>query len=331
MLYSDEALYTLLCKYVLSEADTEERLWVEEWLQTDARHPQLLAALEKVLRQIPYREDAADTEIAWQRLSAKMEDDQVKESPIKDNRKGNSPVEESLRTEPKRNTWWMAAAIFVLAAGAGLWWIAARNNRAQTFTGPVMAQLKDGSTIQLDSLAQLEVLPGFGSRQRLVKLTGKAVFDVTPDAVHPFIVKLGEREVKVLGTKFTIDCTDKGFLRVHVNSGRVMVKDNRDSVILSTGMLLEHQAGQSVKVAGHVMNAEKKELVFTDTPLSEVLQTIGVVYNKQVTADSMLLGLPVTATFTGEPVENVLSAIAYMTNTIIIQHVSGIELKKHEE
>lgn len=328
MLYSDEALYALLCKYVLSEADTEERLWVEEWLQTDAQHPQLLAALEKVLRQIPYREDAAATEIAWQRLSAKMEDDQVKES-----QKGNSPVEEGLRIEPKRNTWWMAAAIFVLAAGAGLWWIAARNNRTQTFTGPVMAQLKDGSTIQLDSLAELEVLPGFGSRQRLVKLTGKAVFDVTPDAVHPFIVKLGGREVKVLGTKFTIDCTDKGVLRVHVNRGRVMVKvkDNRDSVILSTGMLLEYQAGQSVKVAGHVRNADKKELVFTDTPLSEVLQTIGVVYNKQVTADSMLLGLPVTATFTGEPVENVLSAIAYMTNTIIIQHVSGIELKKHEE
>jgi ferric-dicitrate binding protein FerR (iron transport regulator) len=326
MLYSDEALYTLLCKYVLSEADTEERLWVEEWLQTDAQHPQLLAALEKVLRRIPYQEDTAATEIAWQRLNTKMED-----GPVKDNRMGNSSMEEGLRIEPKRNTWWMAAAIFVLAAGAGLWWIAARNNRAQTFTGPVMAQLKDGSTIQLDSLAQLEVLPGFGSRQRLVKLTGKAVFDVTPDAVHPFIVKLGEREVKVLGTKFTIDCTDKGFLRVHVNSGRVMVKDNGGSVILSTGMLLEHQAGQSAKVAGHVMNAEKKELAFTDTPLSEVLQTIGVVYNKQVTADSMLLGLPVTATFTGEPVENVLSAIAYMTNTIIIQHVSGIELKKHEE
>ncbi|SEW02692.1 FecR family protein [Chitinophaga sp. YR573] len=323
MLYSEEALYTLLCKYVLSEADAEERLWVEEWLQTDSRHPQLLAALEKVLRQIPYKEDAVAAEIAWQRLSAKMEGNSWMEE--------TNPIEERLQIEPKRNTWWMAAAIFVLAAGAGLWWIAGRSNRSETFTGPVMAQLKDGSTIELDSLAQLEVLPGFGNRQRLVKLTGKAVFDVTPDAVHPFIVKLGEREVKVLGTKFTIDCTDKGFLRVHVNSGRVMVKDNRDSVVLSTGMLLEHQAGQSAKVAGHVMNAEKKELVFADTPLSEVLQTIAVVYNKEVTVDSVLLGLPVTATFTGEPVENVLSAITFMTNTTIIQHASGIELKKHEE
>jgi len=104
-------------------------------------------------------------------------------------------MEEVPRIEPTRNACRMAAAIFVLAAGAGLWWIAAGNNRAQTFRGLVIAQLKDGSAIKLDSLAQSEVLPGFGNRQRLVKLTGKAVFDVTPDAVHPFIVKLGEHGI----------------------------------------------------------------------------------------------------------------------------------------
>jgi transmembrane sensor len=306
MLYSEEALYALLCKYVLSEADAEERLWVEEWLQTDAQHPQLLASLEKVLRQIPHTEDKEATEVAWQRLAAKMEP-----------------------TIKKRNSWWMAAAIFILAAGAGLWWMAARNGKAQTFTGPIMAQLKDGTTVQLDSLSELKVF--FDNKQRLVKLSGKAVFDVTPDASHPFIVQLDQQEVKVLGTKFMIDYPGNKFLRVHVNSGRVMVKSEKDSVVLSTGMLLAQQNGQATKIAAHVINADKKELVFSDTPLKEVLQTIGVVYDKQVTADNELLQLPVTATFTGEPVENVLSAIAFMTNTTMIQHGSATELKKHEE
>jgi transmembrane sensor len=309
MLYSEEALYALLCKYVLSEADAEERLWVEEWLQADVQHPVLLASLEKVLRQIPYKEDKEATEVAWQRLAVKME---------------AAPV---IR---KRNSWWMAAAIFVLAAGAaGLWWITARNSRVQTFTGPVMAELKDGTRIQLDSLSELKVF--FSSRQRLVKLSGKAVFDVTPNAAHPFIVQLDQQEVRVLGTKFMIDYPRNGSLRVHVNSGRVLVKGDKDSVVLSSGMLLAHQNGQATKVAAHVVNADKKELVFSDTPLSEVLQTIGVVYDKQVMADYELLQLPVTATFTGEPVENVLSAIAFMTNTTMIQHGSATELKKHEE
>src|SRR3954471_15778432 len=98
MLYSEEALYTLLCKYVLSEADAEERLWVEEWLKTDSRHPQLLAALKKVLKQIPYKEDTAATETAWQRLSAKMKDSPMGNSLVEAN-----TIEEVLQVEPKRN------------------------------------------------------------------------------------------------------------------------------------------------------------------------------------------------------------------------------------
>lgn len=80
---------------------------------------------------------------------------------------------------------------------------------------------------------------------------------------------------------------------------------------------------QQVKVPG-------KELMFSDTPLREVLQTIGVVYGKKVTVNSMLSALPVTATFTGELVENVLAVIAYMTNTIVADNASATTLKKHE-
>ena len=299
-LYSDEALYTVLCKYLLSEADAEEHLWVEEWLRADPQHPELLASLKKVLGAIPGKVDPAVTEVAWQRLSAKI---------------GTG----------KRSSWWMAAAIFLLAAGAGLWYMAARGGRTQLFTGPVMANLQDGTTIELDSFAQLEVMPGFGNRQRLVKLKGKAVFNVTKDAAHPFIVRLEQREVRVLGTRFMINYQGNDLL-VHVDSGSVMV----DSVVLSTGMMLAQHAGET-RVATHVVNPDKRELVFSDTPLHEVLQTISVLYNIKVAGDSALLDLPVTATFTGESAINVLETIAYMTNASIVKGASGIELKKHEE
>lgn len=298
MLYSDEALHALLCKYVLSEAGEEERLWVEEWLQSNPEHPQLLCSLEKVLAEIPRREHTPNTELAWQRLSAKIPG------------------------QRKFKMWWMAAATLLLIAGG--WWTMVREGRTQIFTGPLLAQLDDGSSIKLDSGTQLQVLPGFGKRQRLVKLKGKAVFNVTHGAVHPFIVRLGDQEVKVLGTQFMIDYRDH--LRVHVNSGRVMVINGKDSVLLSTGMLLESVKGV-FNTAAHVINADKKELVFSDTPLREVLQTIGVVYDKKITADSVLLQLPVTATFTGESAENVLAAIAYMTNTIVVQYSTGTVLR----
>ncbi|MCF6406523.1 FecR domain-containing protein [Chitinophaga filiformis] len=313
-LYADEALYALLCKYLLGEADVAERQWVDDWLNSDPDHPGLLSALEKLLQEQPHIiVTPADTERAWQSLNARM---------------GGRTV--------KWRKWWMAAAVILFAAGTGLLWLTTRSGRTQRFTGPVVAQLKDGTTVQLEDKAQLLVLAGFGRRQREVSLEGKAIFNVTPDAARPFIIKLGERTIKVLGTRFMVDVAagKKGALRIHVDTGQIMVTDRRsnDSVVLSAGMLLEQQGEQvPFRIAAHVADASGQQLVFSDTPLSEVLQTIEVVYHVHVTADAALLQLPVTATFTGETAENVLASIAFMTNADIEKKDTVIILKKHEE
>ncbi|PSL33429.1 FecR family protein [Chitinophaga ginsengisoli] len=315
-LYADEALYALLCKYLLDEADTAERQWVDDWLKSDPDHPGLLSALEKLLEEQPHIVvTPADTERAWQSLNARM---------------GGKVVTYRWRK------WWAAAAVILFAAGAGLLWLTARNSRTQRFTGPVLAQLKDGTTVQLEEKAQLLVMTGFGSRQREVSLEGKAIFDVTPDATRPFIIKLGERTIKVLGTRFMVDVATgkKGALRIHVDTGQIMVTDrsSKDSVILSAGMLLEQQEEKvPFRIAAHVADATKQQLVFADTPLSEVLQTIEIIYHVNVSADAALLQLPVTATFTGETAENVLASIAFMTNAEIGKKDTVIILKKHEE
>jgi ferric-dicitrate binding protein FerR (iron transport regulator) len=315
-LYADEALYALLCKYVLDEANGAERQWVDDWLKSDPGHPGLLSALEKLLKKQPRMVVApADTERAWQSLSARL---------------GGGDV-----ISYKWRKWWMAAAVLLIAAGTGLW-MTFRNNRTQRFTGPIIAQLTDGTTVQLEDRAQLLVLSGFGRKQREVSLEGKALFNVTPDAVRPFIVKMGERTIKVLGTRFMVDVKagKEGALRVHVDTGQIIVTDKgrQISVILSAGMLLE-QPGERVpfRVAAHVADAGGRQLVFTDTPLSEVLQTLEVIYHIHVTADAALLQMPVTATFTGETVENVLASIAFMTNAGVEKKDSVITLKKHEE
>ncbi|TWW00746.1 FecR domain-containing protein [Chitinophaga pinensis] len=313
-LNADEALYALLCKYVLGEADVIERQWVDEWLKSDPEHPALLASLEKLLQGQPaIQVTPEDTERAWQSLSVHM---------------GGMTVSH------KRRSWWAAAAVLLIAAGTGWWWLTARSNRVQRYTGPAVAYLKDGSTIRLEDNALLEVSSGFGKIQREVTLEGKALFTVTSDATRPFIVRLGERTIKVLGTRFTVETAGKtGPFRVHVDTGEVMVSDSRssDSIVLSAGMLLEQQEKGRFRVAAHVADAVGKQLSFTDTPLSEVLETIGLVYNITVTADSTLLELPVTATFTGETADNILASLAFMTNATIEKGASGVTLKKHDE
>jgi len=315
-LYADEALYALLCKYLLGEADATERQWVEEWLKTDASHPQLLASLDKLLTtQSRITVSPDDTERAWQTLNTRM---------------GGKTIRQQWRG------WWMAAAVMFIAAGAGLWWLTSRSSRVQRFAGPVVAQLSDGTTVSLDAKALLEVLPGFGQHNREVTLRGKATFDVSKDAAAPFTVKLGERTITVLGTRFMVEAGEgkSGTLRVHVDTGKVMVTDggSRDSVVLSQGMMLEQQHEKDAfKVIAHVADANAKRLVFTDTPLWDVLQTIALIYNIQVTADAALQQLPVTATFTGETVDNILSSLAFMINATVEKTDAGMTLKKLDE
>ncbi len=65
-------------------------------------------------------------------------------------------------------------------------------------------QLPDGSTVMLNSGSTLEILDGFNTHTREVKLNGEAFFDVTHNANVPFVIHTSSMKVKVLGTVFNI-------------------------------------------------------------------------------------------------------------------------------
>ncbi|WPV67657.1 FecR family protein [Chitinophaga sp. LS1] len=370
MLTPDEALYALLCKYLLKEADSIEQRWVNTWLQANSEHPVLLASLDKLLSTAPEQAVAGgmDTETAWRMLSERMElqrkgggmdhrgmigengvtgEESVsggegvngKESVSSrvdgsDSLELNNGMTHNESSQPKAPaktlTRWMAAAAAVfLLISAGLWYIMHQNERQINYNGAQLVKLDDGTSIQLDPAAQLQVAPGFGKKDRKVILKGKATFDVTTDASHPFIIDLGNQAITVLGTRFSVDNSSQ--LRVFIHSGKVKVTHQQDSVILTAGMLLQEDTSkQYFQVGAHISDVETRAVVFKDTPLREVLQTIHVLYHINVTADAALLELPVTGTYTGEPVKNVLDAIAYSTNANVINKGADYELRPQD-
>jgi ferric-dicitrate binding protein FerR (iron transport regulator) len=328
MLTPDEALYALLCKYLLKEADSNEQQWVNTWLQANPEHPVLLASLDKLLRTAPEQvvQGAMDTETAWRLLSSRM--DGVVGSDFQP--QFESPSQFGPRSPIRLSTRWLAVAASVcLLISAGLWFMTRQSKRQINYNGAQLVQLEDGSSIRLDPAAQLQVLPGFGKKDRKVILKGKAEFDVTTDAAHPFIIDLGTQAITVLGTRFSVDNSHQ--LRVFINSGKIKVSRKQDSVILTAGMLLEEDSSkQQYQIGAHIKDAATQAVVFKDTPLREVLQTINVLYHVNVSADAELMDLPVTATYTGEPVQNVLEAIAYLSNTSVITKGADYELRKQE-
>ena len=66
-----------------------------------------------------------------------------------------------------------------------------------------LVQFTDGSVVHMNSHSRMLFPASFG-RERTVRMTGEALFDVSRDEKRPFIVELDDIKVKVLGTRFLI-------------------------------------------------------------------------------------------------------------------------------
>lgn len=322
-LHPDEALYSLLCKYLLNEADAVERQWVDSWLQGNTANKAVLDGVRKMLHApmpAQFSSQTVDTEASWQRLLNTIQPE-VQETPV-------FKLPETKK--PGFRWYYAAAAVVVIAVGLGLYNMIYKEDAVvKALAGPLVQTLPDGSTVKLDSLSEITVAGDFGKNDRVVYLKGKAFFDITADEKHPFEVRMNDdMKVRVLGTQFSIDFRENIPLNIHVVSGKIMVmssKQNR-SVVLTPGMLL-HQEKPGVKpqIVEHVLSVEKKELSFDDAPLSAVLETVETVYNvKFEVKDAALLKMPLKTNFSNEPIEKVLETLEFMTNTTIEIKAPGL-------
>lgn len=64
----------------------------------------------------------------------------------------------------------------------------------------------------MNSLSELEFPSRFTGKERRIKLNGEAYFEVVKDKEKPFIVEMGDNEIKVLGTSFNINNYDGSFV-----------------------------------------------------------------------------------------------------------------------
>jgi transmembrane sensor len=117
-----------------------------------------------------------------------------------------------------------AAAIVALVAGPTLW---RSYQGAPTIyeTGPGQTRqiaLADGTRINLDAASKLTVRLGWRTR-RVEMAEAQASFDVAKDTGRPFLIGVGDQQVRVVGTEFNIRHYDK-ILRVTVRRGIVEVR-----------------------------------------------------------------------------------------------------------
>lgn len=134
--------------------------------------------------------------------------------------------------------------------------------------------LADGSRLTMGGATTLRVR--LGRQQRDVTLVdGEASFDIAHLENRPFVIAVGSREVRVLGTEFNI-LSHAGRLAISVRRGLVAVSGGQEGPVkLARGQQLVQHPGADARtrtVAPDAAFAWKSgKLIYDRTPLTEVV------------------------------------------------------------
>ncbi len=183
----------------------------------------------------------------------------------------------------------------------------------------LMVRLPDGSHVKLNAGSSIS----YGTMQtgiRKVELTGEAFFDVQRDESRPFIVKVNNLQVRVLGTSFNVDGRyfEKSGI-VAVKSGKVEVRDmvSDQHVMLEKDEFVEMQQGKKL-TAEKIKNPEllfgwtENKLVFENANIQEALNRISDWFGYQIQSEINLKALDnLTGVYENPTLKEVLESLSY--------------------
>ncbi len=87
--------------------------------------------------------------------------------------------------------------------------------------------LPDSSIVWLNNETNFKYTSDF-SNNRVVELSGEAYFNVHHDSKHPFVVKVGGQQIKVLGTRFSVNAyPEDKLIETSLISGSVQFETNQ--------------------------------------------------------------------------------------------------------
>lgn len=156
--------------------------------------------------------------------------------------------------------------------------------------------LPDGTKVWLNNGTKLIYPVEFKGKNREVKLEGEGYFEVSHDKAHPFIVKIGDNRIKVLGTKFAVTAypNDK-FIRTDLISGQIQfdIQDRNQMDKFHSYLMKPSQSLVFDKSSGKISESKISDSFynywingvyqFKDETFEELAKKIERIYNVDVT------------------------------------------------
>ncbi len=196
-------------------------------------------------------------------------------------------------------------------------------------------KLPDGSTVWLNENSKLTYDESF--EPRIVDLEGEAFFDVEHlDSDHKFEIRSGETKTTVLGTSFNVRAyPEEAQVEVTVETGRVVfeeekkkaIKKEKKKVILTAGesgvyKKKEEDVFKPEKVINNAVAWKKKQLVFDDLKIAEVITVLERYFDVEVEVENKnILECTIVGTYPNPSIESM---------TPVLEAFLGIEINQNE-
>jgi len=246
------------------EATADDWLGFERWLRASAAHARAYARLESLWVDLEYAPVVRD--LGGRPLS---------------NARRRAPARRAAR-HPGRRAWLVAggaiAASLVVAVAVGLRSTPAPTETFQTLAGQTrQITLADGTHIRLNAASRIAVSLERDAR-RVQMADAEAVFDVAHDAARPFLIGVGDRQVRVVGTEFNLRHR-ADLLDLTVRRGTVEVRPAGAPQATPTRVTVGQELTHTEGAPGQVLKASDPDaafawvsgqLIYRDQPLSEV-------------------------------------------------------------
>lgn len=314
----------LLVKYLLNEMNEEERVNIEDWLQSDPEHQRKLDHFKILWSESKKLESSSsiDENKAWSKFSSRIQ-----------GTKGLSVVRGN-RYNMLRKLSVAATVIVFLSAGMYFYFSRTQDQLALQSNDTVITKfLSDGSEIVLNKHSNLQYRNNRRSSTREVTLEGEAFFTVAPDKSKPFIISIDSVEVKVVGTSFNVKGTAAG-VEVIVETGVVQVSSKGKNVILNPGekILISNNTEQVLKQTNSnqlYKYFRTKEFLCDNTPLWQLVEVVNEAYGANIRIeDSTLRQMPISASFNNQSLETILEVVEKTFQIKAEVQGNGILLKK---
>ena len=323
----------LITRYFAAEANEQEMFLLLDWIKANPENQKIFDEYHQT----------------WLNLEkAKIEkfvniDEEWNEIGLKTIKKKNQTKIISLNTERSHNSFikilkYAAVFVFFAVSAVAMYYYLNKPKVIQLAAkiDVIESKLPDGTSVTLNTGSTLEYPKEFEKDKRSVKLKGEAYFNVSHDAAKPFIIAADNIMIEVLGTTFYVNTNNtNGKVEVILTNGRVAVyhKDKpNERVILEPGEKIElskniEEYSKTINEDENYLAWKTKKMIFTDEPLTEIVQTLNKVYHSNIQLkNNNIANCKITATFDNQSLDAVLNVIEATVDVKIDKTSEKIEI-----